>query len=212
MKHAFSTIFLTVPAIAMAAPAPAPIVVTLKPSASVNAESFTLADIAEIKAPATAVAALGAATIGRTPLEGASRTITKGDVCLKLRQAGFDPSTIRFVGTETLTITKAPVEAVQTAPSGNQVATTTAGTVLKTSATGTISTSAASNAAIVPVKPLVTKAGDPVCVQYVDGPVFLTVQGVLVTSAGVGDTVTVRTNFSQRMLRGTLVDSQTVRL
>jgi len=81
---------------ACAGPAGAsPVHVALKSTASVSPNSdgfFTLGAVADVSGGRPAQRSrLAAVVIGRAPLSGEHRRVTRGDLALKLRQAGCDP-------------------------------------------------------------------------------------------------------------------------
>ena len=81
---------------ACAGPAAAgPVHVALKSIASVPSNSdgfFTLGSVADVSGGRPAQRTrLAAIVIGRAPLSGEHRRVTRGDLALKLRQAGCDP-------------------------------------------------------------------------------------------------------------------------
>ena len=73
----------------------APIHVALRSAVSVspNADGFfTLGSVADVTGGAAAARTrLSGVLVGRAPLSGETRRVTRGDVALKLRQAGWDP-------------------------------------------------------------------------------------------------------------------------
>jgi hypothetical protein len=75
--------------------AAAPVHIALKTTAAVspNADGFfTLGAVAEVTGGGNALRArLAGIPIGRAPLSGETRRLTRGDLALKLRQAGCDP-------------------------------------------------------------------------------------------------------------------------
>ncbi|MDR3710884.1 MAG: flagella basal body P-ring formation protein FlgA [Capsulimonadaceae bacterium] len=203
MRVLIAILILMSTVLAHAATAP---LVTLKSSATVSGPAFTLADIATVQGAADETVRLGTAQMGRSPMCGATRSITRADVGLKLRQAGIDPATINFAGSETVLIN------LQAAPIGQSSA-TTAKSMVPVSGSSAGEAPAASNfAATAPANPVGMKAGDPVTVLYEDGPVRITVTGSLTNSANIGDKVSVSTPISPRLLKGTLVDLGTVRI
>jgi hypothetical protein len=178
--------------------------IALKSSATVSGDMFVLSEIATIKAPADLIAKLSPAVMGRSPLEGATRTIGRGDVILKLRQAGIDVSGLNIDGSDSVTLTLADAPNLAPATTANSMNAQNASSVGAAPAASTL-------AAIAPVKAVALKAGDPVTLLYEDGPVSIGVQAALMDSAHVGDRVTVRTSISTRLISGVLVDAQTVK-
>ena len=90
---------LTLPALALLAlpAAAAPVHISLKASAAAapNADGFlTLGSVAAISGGDKAARArFAAVSIARAPLPGETRQLTRGDLALKLRQAGINPDT-----------------------------------------------------------------------------------------------------------------------
>ena len=79
-------------------------VITLKKSARVTSPRITLSQVAEISAPPELVAKIGAIDIGRTPLPGRGRFITRGYIKIRLRAAGIDPDAFIFEGPEAVEV------------------------------------------------------------------------------------------------------------
>ena len=79
----------------------APVHVALKGTASVTANAdgfFTLGSVADVTGGDAATRTrLSSVPVGRAPLSGETRRVTRGDVALKLRQAGCDPDTQAFL-------------------------------------------------------------------------------------------------------------------
>ena len=75
-----------------------PVHIALKPAASVSPDSdgfFTLGSVADVTGGETALRTrLAAVLVGRAPLLGETRHLTRGDLALKLRQAGCDPDKV----------------------------------------------------------------------------------------------------------------------
>ena len=75
--------------------AASPVHVALKPAAAVSANAdgfFTLGAVADVSGGEAAQRTrLSSIVVGRAPLSGESRRVTRGDLALKLRQAGCDP-------------------------------------------------------------------------------------------------------------------------
>lgn len=162
--------------------------ITLKPSASVSTEYFTLADIASIHCNTHAQAVrLAAVQIGRCPLSGAVRTIGRGDVFLKLRQAHFDPAQLSIRGASSVVLTASDTAASTTAvsPAGSQT--------VKEEAPG-------------------VKSGEDVDICVVDGPVTLKARGYATSSGHVGALVSVRREGSPHALRGRVIAEGQVQL
>jgi hypothetical protein len=185
--------------------APVKPVVTLKRDAVSASEQFTLADIATIDATPAVLAKLSIVPIGRSPIDGDTRTIGRGDVILRLRVAGFDPSLYTITGSEKVTIT------LSTIPPAQNGVTTASSMGASGQTTPGAAPAASTNAAIATVRQIKLKAGDPVNVTYDDGVVMVSIAGTLVSGATVGDRVSVRTSISTKTITGILIDAQTVK-
>ena len=157
--------------------------------------AIELADIAQITCSDSKLAErLRTVAIGVAPLPDCTRTLTRGDVQLKLRQSGFDPCTMSIAGAETIHVTSA-APSVVVAP--------------------TAATSTANPAAIAPApvkQPLVVKPGASISLVFSDGTVTIECAGSAVTGGAIGDAITVRPSFSLKLLTGTILDAHTVQL
>ena len=196
MKHSQTILILSAVA-TLAAPAfgalgsSAP-TVKIRATAAVSADTITLGDIAEITpspAVSKASARLASTSIGRAPLSGASRSLTRGDVVLKLRQAGIDPLSVDLEGASDLTVTSTEGAGTQSPIHGS-----TAGTA-----------SAAQD------RPAI-RPGDPVDIVLDDGPVIVHSKGYAVTGGFVGDKIAVRRDGADHSLAATIIDAQHVAL
>lgn len=84
-----------------------PITIRIAPSVSVSAERFHLGAIAEIiGGDAETRQRLGAIELGASPLPGQKRRFTRQQVMTRLRQHGFQPSTLRFDMPDSIEITR----------------------------------------------------------------------------------------------------------
>jgi hypothetical protein len=177
-----------------AKPLPAPSasdkpVVSVNPTASVSDTYFTLGEIADIKCADKDLAArLAAAPMGHAPLPGVPRPLTAGDISLKLRQSGIDPSTLTLTGATTLLITSSGDG------SGSSPATPS----------GTPATPQENT--------ILVHVGDPVNLVYVDGTITITARAYALQNGAQGQTITLRRDGVTRTLQGTVLDSQTVQL
>ena len=87
-----------------------PVEIALDPSARIESDRITLGQIARIHANDPARGReLGALAIARAPLPGQDRRLDRRDLTLRLRQAGVDPSQIRFSGAEAVIVSRTAV-------------------------------------------------------------------------------------------------------
>jgi hypothetical protein len=154
--------------------------------ASVSGDNITLGDIADISpSPQSckASARIAATIVGRAPLPGQTRPLTRGDICLKLRQAGIDPATVDLEGATDLVISQ--------------------------SGDGSDSDSYATADASGDSKPAgpVVKPGDELDVVLVDGPVIVRAKAFAVTGGSIGDTISIRRDGASRPLTATIIDA-----
>ena len=77
---------------------PGTAVVILPESASVQSSELLLGEIAEISGPPDLVEKLAQVSAGTAPQPGSSRRLTKGQIEVRLRQAGVDPKLVEFQG------------------------------------------------------------------------------------------------------------------
>ena len=79
-----------------------PVHIALKSAVSVQPSAdgfFTLGSVADLSGGAASVRLrLATISVGRAPLSGETRRLTRGDLALKLRQAGCDPDQKHCVG------------------------------------------------------------------------------------------------------------------
>lgn len=61
-------------------------------------------------------------------------------------------------------------------------------------------------------RPTAVQQGQPVTVQYDDGPISIVLSAVAMQSGGVGDTITVRNADTGRIVRATIMENRTLRL
>lgn len=182
---------LTLVAVAHADVPRAPIHISLRPTAIVLPDDggfFSLAGIADMSGGDKAGRAkLAAVRVGRAPQPGASRTLTLGDIRLKLRQAGFSPEKDAVIDGAKAVEVATPVDILPTATSAPSVSSTPA------------------------QKPLVHR-GDSVTILVQDGDLQITARGVARESGGVGDSVRVHRDGVPADLSATVIDARTVRL
>jgi len=78
--------------------------ITLKKSARLISPRITLSQIAKVSAPPDLAAKIASIDIGRTPLPGRGRLITRGYIKIRLRAAGIDPGAFTFEGPEVVEV------------------------------------------------------------------------------------------------------------
>ncbi|MCU0953066.1 MAG: flagellar basal body P-ring formation chaperone FlgA [Hyphomicrobium sp.] len=61
-------------------------------------------------------------------------------------------------------------------------------------------------------RPTTVQQGQPVTVQYDEGPISIVLSAVAIQSGGVGDTITVRNSDTGRIVRATITEDRTLRL
>ena len=192
----------------LAALSASPVHVALRPAAAVtaNADGFvTLGAVADLTGgAASARARLSTIIVARAPLPGDVRLLTRGDLCLKLRQAGCDPDHAAVLeGAASSTLTTAP-------PAPNS-----GGARVGTDTEGAINRAPTSNC---PAPPLLGAAGaiihrgDPVTIQIQDETLSITAAGVARDNGGVGDTIRVHRDGVMTDLSVRVVDAQTVQM
>jgi hypothetical protein len=199
MKPLFALCAALLPALASASP----VHVSLRASAVVepNAADFvTLGSVADLSGGTPAERAkLAAILIGRAPMPDETREITRGDLSLKMRQAGLDPIHDAVLGgaeESELTLSAAPVAPGSPAGPANPAA-------------------PAGNAKpIVPAAPppIVIHAGASVTIRVDDGDLSISTVGTAETSGAAGDTIRVHRTGTDAEILATIVDSQTVEL
>lgn len=182
---------LTLVAVAHADVPRVPIHISLRPTAIVLPDDggfFSLAGVADMSGGDKAGREkLAAVRVGRAPQPGASRTLTVGDIRLKLRQAGFSPEKDAVIDGAKAVEVATPVDV---APSQ----------------------SSAPAAKPAPAqKPLVHR-GDSVTILIQDGDLQITARGIAREPGGVGDNVRVHRDGVPADLSAVVIDSRTVRL
>ena len=89
---------------------PQPIKVDIRAQSSVDQEMIVLGDIARIEgADEPLLGRLRTLPIGRSPLPGGSRIISRADVLVRLKQAGIDSARIRLAAPETARVIRGSV-------------------------------------------------------------------------------------------------------
>jgi len=203
---------------ALAGPAAAkPVHVVLKPAVTVRPTAdgfFTLGAVADITGGETAQRTrLAGILIGRAPLSGETRRLTRGDLALKLRQAGCNPE-------KAAVLEGADAAEVTTQEPG----TGSADLLARESASGTAEPvngglssvaerlSLSSRPALPVPGPLLIHRGDAVTIFIQTGPLTVTAPGVARESGGAGQTIRVHREGVMTDLSVQVLDSQTVQL
>ncbi len=188
----------------------APVHVALKSAASAapNADGFlTLGTVAGITGGDKAARARFAAVlVARAPLSGETRKLTRGDLALKLRQAGINPDTQAVLeGADCADVTADPpapnVEGVGQRPEG------TASSAAASSAPGSS-----------PASPVlggggsVIHSGEAVTILIQSGAMTITAPATARENGRVGDTIRVYRAGGMADVSVQVVDAQTVRM
>jgi hypothetical protein len=192
---------------ALAGPAAAkPVHVVLKPAVTVRPTAdgfFTLGAVADITGGETAQRTrLAGILIGRAPLSGETRRLTRGDLALKLRQAGCNPEKAAVLeGADA-----AEVTATDAGPVGARFIASSA----------PVAQEGAMNRAPTPSslktqEPLIHR-GAAVTIFIQTGPLTITAPGVARESGGAGQTIRVHREGVMTDLSVQVLDSQTVQL
>lgn len=79
-------------------------VILLPETASVQGAELLLGEIAEISGPLDLAAELAKVSAGTSPQPGSSRRLSRGQIQVRLRQAGIDPKLVEFQGAETVQV------------------------------------------------------------------------------------------------------------
>ena len=180
----------------------APVHVTLPAAVSVtaNADGFwTLAQAAALSGGTKdALARLASVVMGRVPLPGETRTVTRGDVLLKLRQAGLCPGTDAVVdGAATFRCIVLPQGGVGSSPAPPELGAGRPPSAAP-AATGSSGT--------------LVHTGDPVAIVVQDGAIFITARGEAREAGAKGQSIRVHRAGVMTDLCATVVDAQTVQL
>ena len=196
--------------IACAAPVQAmPVHVALKSAVSVspNADGFfTLGSVADVTGGAAiARLRLSGVPVGRAPLSGETRRVTRGDVALKMRQAGWDPdrqAVLEGAGQADVTT----VGALLAAPSSAALP--------ESPLPGAAAEKGAASSAPTPqqsANPILHR-GDAVTIVIRSGSLTITALGTAREGGGVGDTVRVHREGLMTDLSVRVLDAKTVQL
>ncbi len=167
--------------------------VAVHQAATVSGDFFTLGDIADVVCQSKQTRSIICqAVMGRSPLAGTTRQINTGVICLKLRQAGFDPNQVRFSGASTVQISFGAGP-----PASNPPSVVAPGT-----------------SASVPAQPDTSSvhSGDTVDLVLQDGAVTVATKATAIENGQPGQRILLRRDGAEHSLSGIVVDSQTVRL
>jgi len=193
----------------------APVHIALKPAAAVspNADGFfTLASVANVTGGGTALRArLAAVPIGRAPLSGESRRVTRGDLALKMRQAGCDPEKAAVL--EGADAAEVRTEEPGTGSAGPLRSESAPGTADKpTSGSSVAERLSPSSRPALPVPGSLIHRGDAVSIVIQSGPLTITAPGVAREGGGAGQTIRVHREGVMTDLSVQVLDAQTVQL
>lgn len=185
-------------ALLSASAAAAPVHVTLKAAASAapNADGFiSLGSVASLsggdKAARTRLASV---LVARAPLSGETRHLTRGDLALKLRQAGINP--------ETQTVLEGADHADVTSDSPSE----TLAVVPSVSGNGT-----AASLSAAPAGPII-HTGDAVTIYIQSGPMTITAPATARENGKLGDTIRVHRDGVMTDISVQVLDAQTVQM
>lgn len=187
--------------------AAAPVHVSLKPTASAlpNADGFlTLGTVAGITGGDKAARAkFSDVLVARAPLSGETRRLTRGDLSLKLRQAGINPDTQAVLeGADSAEVTTdCPPVPILRSYTGKK---------------GTIGTKGAASSAPAgsipdPALPVI-HSGDAVTLYIQSGAMTITAPATARESGRVGDTIRVQRPGTSADLSVQVLDAQTVQM
>lgn len=195
----YALALLTVPAAAPVSAAPVHVALKASASAVPNADGFlTLGTVAGItggdKAARTRFAAV---PVARAPLSGETRRLTRGDLALKLRQAGINPDTQAVLeGADCAAVT---AEVTQSPPAPN-------------------SGGARADQPAVPAPQVlgaegpVIRSGEAVTILIQSGAMTITAPATARENGRVGETIRVYRAGGMADVSVQVVDAQTVRM
>ncbi len=197
MKHT-ALLLLALPLLPPSAAA-APVHVALKASAAAppNADGFiTLGSVAALSGGDKAARLRFAAVlIARAPLPGEIRQLTRGDLALKLRQAGINPDT----------------QAILEGADRADVTAETSSVALPAASAASAPPAPASTAGAAPAAPII-HTGDAVTIYIQSGPMTITAPATARESGKAGDTIRVHRDGVMTDLSVQVIDAQTVRM
>jgi hypothetical protein len=181
--------------------ASAPVHIALKANAVVTPDSggfFTLGSVADMTGGEVAERdRLSKVIVGRAPLPNDVRQLGRGDIDLKLRQAGIDPDTRAVVeGAEESAITVASSSSAASSPVQTSPA---------------VSGTDEHNSTTAPAAPLIHR-GDEVTILIQNGDLTVTAKGTARDPGAAGDTIHVHRDGVNSDLVVTVLDAQTVQL
>jgi len=185
--------------------AAAPVHIALKSTALVAPGAdgfFQLASVADLSGGDLAARVrLGSVSVGRAPLSGEVRRLTRGDLALKLRQAGCNPdkeAVLEGAGEVSVTMETSPPAPIL----GSQ-----RGPSLITGGFSSIQAPQNWGGGAYLLRP-----GSPVTILIQSGALCISAPGVARQSGGVGDCIRVHRDGVMTDLNVIIVDAQTVRL
>ena len=198
-------VLLAVPASA------APVHVSLKPMASAlpNADGFlTLGTVAGITGGDKAARAkFSAVLVARAPLSGETRRLTRGDLALKLRQAGINPDTQAVLeGADSAEVTTD--NGIPPAPTTVQTGWGVRGDNPRTLGIAPPLLGAGGT----PLSPLIIHSGDAVTIYIQSGGMTITAPATARENGRVGDTIRVQRPGISADLSVQVLDAQTVQM
>ncbi len=179
--------------------AAAPVHVALKASAAAppNADGFiTLGSVAVLSGGDKAARLRFAAVlVARAPLPGETRQLTRGDLALKLRQAGINPDT----------------QAILEGANRADVTAETSSLACPAASAVNAPSVPASIAGAAPA-PSIIHTGDAVTITIQSGPMTITAPATARESGKAGDTIRVHRDGVMTDLSVQVLDAQTVRM
>ena len=195
-----------------AAAAPVHVVLKAAAAASPNADGFiSLGSVAGISGGDKAARLRFAAVlVARAPLPGETRQLTRGDLALKLRQAGINPDTQAIL--EGAVRADVTVEGPPASNTGG-VRTEPVGALL--AAPSSLSAPSAPNLApplLGAGGPVLIHPGDAVTIYIQSGPMTITAPATARESGKVGDTIRVHRDGVMTDLSVQVIDAQTVQM
>ena len=200
---------LLLAALAAAPVAAKPVHIALKPAAAVQPDTdgfFTLGSVADVTGGESALRTrLAAILVGRAPLSGETRRLTRGDLALKLRQAGCDPDKATVLeGAETTEVTSAdpgPNHAVPPAPNTGGVSKDDILASLPNHAPPLLGTGG-----------ILIHRGDAVTIVIQSGPLTIHADGIARENGAAGQTIRVHRDGVMTDLAVQVLDAHAVQL
>ncbi len=198
---------------ALAVPAAAkPVHIALKTTASVSPDSdgfFTLGSVADMTGGEKAMRSrLAAVLIGRAPLSGETRHLTRGDLALKLRQAGCDPDkAVVLEGAEAADVTSEELTTNEAPPAPTTVDRGGAGKDISHGLPPTLTPPELGAGG-----PVLIHRGDAVTIVIKTGPLTITAPGIARENGAVGAAIHVHREGVMTDLTVDVLDARTVQL